>query len=420
MNLSDTQIKNGWKIVGLGDVSELTSSKRIYLSDYVSSGVPFYRSKEIINLSLGADISDVLYITGEKFNEIKNRFGTPKIGDLLITSVGTLGVVYRVKDENFYFKDGNLIWFRNFKEEVNSEYILYSLKSEDTQNRLMGIAIGSSQKAFTISALKNFKILLPSLDVQNNITKFISTYDYLIENNNKRIKILESMAQKLYTEWFVKFKFPGHEKVKMVDSGSPDFGMIPEGWCILKILDIGKVVTGKTPPTSNQEFYGGETLFIKTPDIHGNIFITDSIQTLSSKGVENQKSKTLPPKTVFVSCIGTIGSVGITSKNSQTNQQINAIVLKNNNDYVYLYIFLSSLKEMLVNLGSNGATMGNVNKDKFENINLLYPERKIMDSFFEHSKDVFDEILNLQKQNINLKKSRDILIPQLVSSKIDL
>ena len=403
--------------VSIQNHCEITSSKRIFADEYLPSGIPFYRGKEITQKQKSSsEVSDPIYISREKYEEIKTKYGVPQKGDLLLTSVGTIGNPYLVKtDEEFYFKDGNLTWFRSFKE-IDSQWLYYWLLSPQGKSELNKCTIGSSQKAYTISLLYGLQIDLLELSRQTHIALVLSTYDDLIENNEKRIRVLEEMAQLLYTEWFLKFKFPEHEKAKMVDSGT-EYGMIPEGWEVRKLKDIGKAITGKTPPTANEENFGGEILFIKTPDIHRNIFVLDTEQTLSEMGARAQALKLLPEKTVLVSCIGTLGVVGITSKPSQTNQQINALVLTDLRDYCMFYFFAKSLKQRLVGLGSNGATMGNVNKDKFENIEILYPNPEIRTAFFESVNSIFDEILALQKKIKTLSKMRDLLIPQLVTGK---
>ena len=343
-----TQTLKNWNTMALGKIADITSSKRIFASDYVSQGVPFYRSREIIEKQEGNDISTKLYISKEKYESIKNKFGVPKQNDILITSVGTLGIPYVVKaSEVFYFKDGNLIWIRNLdQEQVIPKFIYYLILNPETQQRLKGISIGSSQGAFTISAIKDFKIGLPPLSTQKLIADVLSTYDDLIENNTRRIQILEQIAQATYTEWFVNFRFPGHEKVKMIDSGT-DFGKIPEGWEIKKIKDFGSVITGKTPSKSDPSNFGSDIPFIKTPDLHGKIFCIETSESLSVKGANTQKNKTLPPKTLVVSCIGTLGVVGITSSEAQTNQQINAVILADQKYLEYLYFVLVNLKQEL-------------------------------------------------------------------------
>ena len=217
-----------WPVKRMDELCEITSSKRIFAADYVSEGVPFYRGREITEKYKGnLDVSTELFITEEKFREIELKFGAPKLGDLLLTSVGTLGSVYVVKPgDRFYFKDGNLTWFRHFKG-LDSKFLYYWIGSPQGKAELQKCTIGSSQSAFTIVLLKSMEIELPPLPVQQSIAGILSAYDELIENSQRRIKILESMARVLYREWFVHFRFPGHENHPRVAS---PLGEIPQGW----------------------------------------------------------------------------------------------------------------------------------------------------------------------------------------------
>ena len=217
-----------WPTKRMDQLCEITSSKRIFAADYVSEGVPFYRGREVTEKYKGnLDVSTELFITEEKFAEIERKFGAPKLGDLLLTSVGTLGSVYVVKPgDRFYFKDGNLTWFRNFKG-LDSQFLFYWIGSPQGKAELQKCTIGSSQSAYTIVLLKGIEIALPPMPVQQRIAGILSAYDELIENSQRRIKILEAMARGLYREWFVHFRFPGHENHPRVASA---LGEIPEGW----------------------------------------------------------------------------------------------------------------------------------------------------------------------------------------------
>ncbi len=392
MQLTQSQIKNGWKVVKLGEIATFNYGKSLPERNRIAGDFPVYASAGKVGTHSSFLTKAPAIVVGRK---------------------GNVGATYFVK-ENFYTID--TAYFIEENKNYNLKYLYYQLGILHLKELNTDSAVPGLNREVVYAQLIN----LPPLATQEKIAGVLGAYDDLIENNDKRIKVLEAMAQKLYTEWFVNFKFPGYQKVKMVDSGHPDFGMIPEGWEVKSISEIGKVITGKTPSTANRNFFDGNILFIKTPDIHGNIFIINSDQTLSDLGVDSQKTKTLPEKTVFVSCIGTLGSVAITSKPSQTNQQINAVILNNPQDYIFLYFFLTSSKKQLINLGSNGATMGNVNKDKFEKIELLVPSRKCLADYNQSVIPYFDKILNLQKQNQNLKKSRDFLIPQLVGGRVEI
>ena len=143
----------------------ITSSKRIFYSEYVSYGIPFYRSKEIIELRNSGSTNSELFISKERFNEIKKKFDVPKCGDILLTSVGTLGVPFRVRsNDKFYFKDGNLTWFKDFAG-ISSSIIYFWLLSRIGQEQVSSITIGSTQEAITIDGLKKLKLKLPPKDL---------------------------------------------------------------------------------------------------------------------------------------------------------------------------------------------------------------------------------------------------------------
>lgn len=406
-----------WPTKRMDQLCEITSSKRIFAADYVSEGVPFYRGREVTEKYKGnLDVSTELFITEEKFAEIERKFGAPKLGDLLLTSVGTLGSVYVVKPgDRFYFKDGNLTWFRNFKG-LDSQFLFYWIGSPQGKAELQKCTIGSSQSAFTIVLLKGIEIALPPMPVQQRIATILSAYDELIENSLRRIKILEAMARSLYREWFVHFRFPGHENHPRVASA---LGEIPREWGVKTIQDFGKVVTGKTPSKANAGFFGVNVPFVKTPDMHGNLFILGTNESLSTAGASSQANKTLPVGSICVSCIGTIGVVSITTADCQTNQQINSVVLAKSEYREFLFLRLQEAKQALENLGSNGATMGNVNKSKFESMEVVAPTDALLVDFHRLTQPMFKSILRLTRQIQNLRQTRDLLLPRLLSGQIN-
>lgn len=153
-------VRMEWKEVTLGDLCEISSSKRIFAKEYQTNGIPFYRGKEIIEKQKGNTISNELFISRNRFEEIKAKYGVPQQRELLLTSVGTLGVPYVIKEEEFYFKDGNLTWFRHFNE-LDVEYLYYWFLSPYGKNEINAKAIGSTQKALTIDSLSKFNIKIP-------------------------------------------------------------------------------------------------------------------------------------------------------------------------------------------------------------------------------------------------------------------
>ena len=230
----------------ISELCNVTSSKRIFAADYQERGVPFFRGKEITEKYNGSiSVSTELFIARSKFIEIREKFGTPLPGDLLLTSVGTLGSTYVVqKGDEFYFKDGNITWFRDFKG-LDSKYFHYWLTAPEGRAELKKCTIGSSQSAYTIVLLKNMEILRPSLKIQSDVASILSAYDDLIENNMQRIAILEETAQRIYEEWFVRFRFPRHEGVRMVES---ELGLVPDGWSVSTIGEVAAYINRGLAP----------------------------------------------------------------------------------------------------------------------------------------------------------------------------
>jgi len=214
----------------------------------------------------------------------------------------------------------------------------------------------------------------------------------------------------LYKEWFVRLRFPGYEHTRIIDG-------VPEGWESCKVRNFGRVITGKTPSTKQTDNYGGDIPFIKTPDMHGNVYVIQTETLLTEKGAETQKGKYLPPESILVSCIGTIGIVSLNSEISQFNQQINAVIPYDESYRYYFYFCFKDLRPLLEAIGG-GATMGNVNKSKFENIDVLKPKTMLLKNFNDFCTPLFRQILRLSFTNHKLQQARDILLPKLMSGEV--
>ena len=183
--------------VAFSELCVLASSKRVFAEDYVVEGVPFYRGKEITQKRNGEIISDPLYISQEHFQSLKTNYGIPTCGDILITAVGTIGNSYLVQNEEFYFKDGNIIWLKDFSKQGVNYYIYDYMQTSIFKRELEGICIGSTQTALTIVALSNLKIKLPSVDELKAYCSHSKTIRQTIQNNNAEIERLSQVAQSM-------------------------------------------------------------------------------------------------------------------------------------------------------------------------------------------------------------------------------
>lgn len=224
----------------------VTSSKRFHASERTKDGVPFYCSKEIIKKVNGEKITECDYISEDAYNRVKEEYGVPQTGDLLITTRGTYGIPYIYKEyDKFYFADGNLTWLKDFDDKLDAEYLYYWINSYEGQKKIDAIAKGTAQKAVPIALLKEIEIVIPENPIQKKVVVILKNYDQLIENNKKQIKLLEEAAQRLYKEWFIDLRFPGYEETEIIDG-------VPKDWEKKLIGDIiGKIPRTKQIKTSD-------------------------------------------------------------------------------------------------------------------------------------------------------------------------
>jgi len=184
----------------LGELGEITSSKRIFQSEYVDDGIPFYRTKEIKELANKEPISNELFISRERYEEIKVKFGVPEVGDILITAIGTVGEIYIVENEKeFYFKDGNILWLKGFKD-VDPFFLRYLLSS--LINELQNLSSGSAYKALPITKLKEYKIPLPPLEEQRRIAAILDKADGVRRKRKEAIRLTEELLKSTFLEMF--------------------------------------------------------------------------------------------------------------------------------------------------------------------------------------------------------------------------
>lgn len=323
------------------------------------------------------------------------------------------GKKFYCKNINKGFGSTEYMVFRPKDESVDSLFLYYFMQTEFIKKNMINSMTGATgRQRVNADVFNDLEVKIPPIDKQKNIGGILSTYDDLIENNQKQIKLLEEVAQRLYKEWFVDFRFPGYEKIKFIDG-------IPEGWKICRISELGKVITGKTPSTRKEQNYGKDVPFIKIPDMHNLIFPIKTEVSLSEEGANTQKNKYIPKNSLMVSCIATVGLVNISFKECQTNQQINSIVLNKEIDLYYMYYTMRSLKTLLEGVGSSGATIKNVNKTKFENLEVLYPTNELRIYYFNYCKPIFEKILTLSLSIDKLSQARDILLPKLMNGEIE-
>ena len=407
-----------WPVVTIGSLRSAAPNSLVggpfgsdlTAKDYVESGVPVIRGTNLSN-EAGFSGEDFVFVSDSKADLLRanNAFR----GDLIFTQRGTLGQVGLIPRDSTY--DRYVVSQSQMKltvdtQRVDSKFVYYFFRSPATVQNVKNRAITSGVPHINLGILRDFTIPLPPLEIQKNITILLQGYDDLIENNRRRMQLLEESARLLYKEWFVHLRFPGHEHVKLTAG-------VPQGWAKTTIGALGEIITGKTPSTKDESNFGFEVPFIKTPDMHRQTLIVETEQSLSERGAQLQPKKLLPRGSILVSCIGTVGVVSITTRPSQTNQQINSIIPSWNDLRYYSYFALTALKLRLEAMGG-GATMPNVSKTKFGNVPLLLPIASLLSSFQEIAEPIFSQIENLLILNTKLTRARDLLLPRLMSGEL--
>jgi len=299
---------------------------------------------------------------------------------------------------------------------VDSDYLYYFFLRNTALLKRLGEGSGSTMPIINKTSFGNIEISLPPLSEQKRISSILSSFDNKIEQLKKENNILEDIAQSIFKEWFVKYNFPNKDgkpyknnNGKMINS---ELGLIPEGWRVGKLADFGEIICGKTPSKKHNEYFNGKYPFIKIPDMT-DIFIQETEDSLTEEGAQQLKGKLLPPNSICVSCIATIGKVGITTTDSFTNQQINSIIPKEN-ALEYLYFTLKEMKAFLEQIGNRGSTTFNINTNMFSNLLIPCPPESIILNYHTNASPLFISIQKNMKKIETLLKEKNILLNHLI------
>ena len=289
---------------------------------------------------------------------------------------------------------------RSKEDKCDSNFLYYFLTLPENTEYLSNVAEDSTTAypSITPDVIMNMDIALPPLPEQKAIAEVLSSLDDKIDLLTRQNKTLEDIAQAYFRKWFI-------------EDASDE-------WEIKKLRDFGEIICGKTPPTTNKKFFNGNIPFIKIPDMHNNVYIFDTADTLSEMGAKYQENKFIPPMSICVSCIATVGLVSMNVFLSQTNQQINSLIPKHDKYRYYLFLFLRSYRDELLALGSGGTMTLNINKTLFGDIECYCPDDEILFRFNNVVNPLFGKIYNNCKQIRILSKLRNTLLPKLISGEI--
>jgi type I restriction enzyme S subunit len=259
-------------------------------------------------------------------------------------------------------------------------------------------------------------IEIPALSLQRRIAGILSAYDELIENTQRRIRILETMARALYREWFVEFRFPSHDKLPLVASS---LGDIPTGWEVVAFTELADVLSGGTPKTDVAEYWNGEIPFFTPRDAPACFYVQDTDKHITTLGLSKCASELYPPDTVFITARGTVGKVALPSVPMAMNQSCYA--LRGKAGIPQRFLFLMTLQQVdYLQTNTGGATFDTIIVDTFRRMKVVKPANAIIVRFARQIDAIFEQVDTLQRQVQNLRRTRDLLLPRLLSGQVTL
>lgn len=386
--------KTNWETKKLGDYYDITSSKRVFKSEWKNTGVPFYRAREIVKLSQFGFVNNELFISEEMYNKYSKVYGVPKIGDIMVTGVGTLGICYVIKEDlKFYFKDGNIIWLRR-KNEINTQYVEYAFKSDMVRKQIDN-SIGATVGTLTIIKAKNIQIPLPPLSEQHRIVKILDEIFADVANVKENLRKNLQNSKDLF-ESYLHGVFSNSWK----------------NWNWKRLGDVCNTGAGGTPLKAHREYYeNGNIAWLRSGEVNKKE-ITKSELYITQKGFNNSSARLFTNNTVLVAMYGaTAGQTGILRFKSSTNQAVCGILPNINFVPEFIYYYFTAKKNDLVNQAVGNA-QPNISQIKIKNTNipiLTVSEQKSIVSKLDALSTETKKLEEIYKQKLDdleeLKKS---------------
>lgn len=390
---SEATKQSTWKECKLGDLGLLQRGRSRHRPRYAfhlyGGKYPFIQTGEIREAKKYIDKYEQTYSeAGLAQSKLWQK------GTLCITIAANIAELAILKFDACF--PDSVLGFIPDEKIADVDFIFYTLTY--FQKQLKHIGEGSVQDNINLGTFENITFPIPPLEEQKAIAEVLSSLDDKIDLLHRQNHTLESLAQTLFRQWFI-------EEAK-------------EEWEEKPLSFFGDIICGKTPSKSKPEYFDGNMPFIKIPDMHGNTFIFKTTDTLSEIGKESQKNKTLPPKSICVSCIATVGLVSMNIIESQTNQQINSIIPNKDFYRYFLYLLMKSSYDLLHAMASGGTATLNLNTGDFSKMEVLKPDDEILKNFHEIIEPTFDKIFINSKQIQTLENLRDTLLPKLLSGEV--
>lgn len=379
-----------WEIAKLGDISKNIQTgpfgSQLHQSDYSECGIPVVMPKDLV----GGKISEESIARVDKTHVERLCRHKIEVGDILYSRRGDVGRCAHVtKKEEGWLCGTGCLRVTIDSEKADSRFVFFQLQHPDTVGWVEKHAVGATMLNLNTTILSSVPIRLPALEIQKRIADILSAYDDLIENNQKQIKLLEEAAQRLYKEWFVNLRFPGHENTKIVDG-------VPEGWSRGLLKELISVNYGKDHK--------------KAPD-DGNIPV------YGSGGLMRKCNKSLfSGEAVLIPRKGSLNNIMYVDETFWTVDTMFYATMKQPHTAVFVYFFVKAFDMYSMNIG---AAVPSMTTKILDAMDVVIPDKETLEKFDKLTKTYFNKIKTLQGQNERLKTARDLLLPKFMSGEVE-
>lgn len=380
-------------------------------SEYVPEGIPVINVR---NVGFG-DVRayDLEYVSEGKAERLHHH--VLRAGDIVF---GRKGAVERHaligSAQDGWVQGSDCLRLRLQSPHFNVRFVSFYLRTKGHQDWMHALcSFGATMSSLNQDIVNRIELPCPPRPVQEQIAAVLAAYDDLIANNQRRIALLESTAEDIYREWFVRMRFPG-AKSAIFEKG------VPADWTHEPILDAFKFYGGATPAKDNPRFWvDGEVHWYTPTDITGasSPYLEESADKCTDEGLQNCSANLFPAYSIMMTSRATIGAIGINCAPACTNQGFITCIPNQRYPLTYLYHWLKLAKphfEML----SGGATFAELTKGTFKRIRILTPPQKLVAAYEQQARPMFDQVESLTKMNRRLRATRDSLLPRLISGKL--
>ena len=389
-----------WKEYRLGELTEIVTKGTTPTTiggGFIDNGVNFIKS-EAVGHDGRIDKSTFVFISKETHQKLKRS--QLQVDDILFSMAGIfLGKNGMVTEDMLPANTNQALAIIRLKKGLAlPKFISYYLRQKSIVELVNNMSGQSAQPNINFEEIKSIGVLLPSFSEQTAIAEVLSGLDDKMDLLHRQNKTLEQLAETLFRQWFV-------EEAE-------------ESWESVRLGALGTIICGKTPSKKISEYFNGEIPFIKIPDMHGKTFVFETEDSLTEKGLNSQSNKTLPPRSICVSCIATVGLVIMNAMTAQTNQQINSIVPLSDTTRYFLYLKMLTMKDELLAMASGGTATDNLNTGDFSKIDIVVPPESLLKEFDMTVSPLFEKIFTNQTQIRTLTQLRDTLLPKLMSGEV--